>query len=162
MSKIFLTIGFAMMSTLSFADSKIVYLDQNQLQKSSPVLITAQQKIVSQYDSKLSELQEQQEKLNAKLSKADTDPKVAAKLSTDLLNLQEQLNNLQTARDSEVQQVLGQYFAVERVVLKKILEEQHYSYILNINSVYMTESVNDVTPTVIKLTDAAYEQKYSH
>lgn len=162
MSKIFIALGFVMASSLSFADSKIVYLDQALLQKNSMVLTTMQQKITTQYDSKLISLQTQQEKLNNKLSKAGDDSKEAVKLSNELLQLQEQVNNLQTSQDTAVKQLLSQYFAVERTVLKHMLETQHYDYILNVNSIYMAESVNDVTPAVIKLTDSAYEQKYSH
>lgn len=162
MSKIFMALGFVMASSLSFADGKIVYLDQVQLQKNSMVLTTMQQKITIQYESKLASLQTQQEKLNNKLSKAGDDSKEAVKLSNELLQLQEQVNNLQSSQDTAVKQLLSQYFAVERTVLKQMLETQHYDYILNVNSIYMAESVNDVTPTVIKLTDSAYEQKYSH
>lgn len=162
MLKTILAFGFFILSNLSFADNNIVYLDQNLLQQKSVALSNQQKKIATQYEAKLGKLQAQQNVYNSKISQATSDTKAAAQLSAKLLQLQQQMNNLEAERDTKIKQVLTQYFAVEREVLKKILADKHYSYILNINAIYMTESVNDVTPSVLKLTDTAYEQKYSH
>lgn len=139
--------------------SGIVYFDQGQVMAKSTVLTSAQKKINTKYDAQLNGLLKEQSQLKKALDDADGNNLVMEHLAAQSLQLQEQIESINLERATKVQEYQVKYVTVEQGVLTKLLKDKKYDYILSSNAIYMTESSNDITAQVVKLTDKAYQNQ---
>ncbi len=139
--------------------SGIVYFDQGQVMAKSTVLSSAQKKIAAKYDNQLNALLKEQDQLKKAFDSASGNTLVIEHLAAQSLQLQEQIESINLERTTKIQEYQVKYVTIEQGVLTKLLKDNKYDYILSSNAIYMTESSNDITSEVVKLTDKAYQNQ---
>lgn len=136
--------------------SEIVYVDQSKIQASSTVLNYYEQSINSKYNKKIQTLEQEQAKLNQDLNTNKSDKTLISKS----LKLQQSLAEITLEKDKKAKEIQTNFFTTEKKVLNKLRQDKNYAYIINADALFAAESANDISASVVKLTDAEYNKTY--
>ena len=150
------TCGF----NLARADS-IAYIVPEEVMSNSVVLKTqiadAQKSFTVQQNKLLAQIDKQQKKLDKKgLSSAEQE-----QIALGLIQLQNQYAELNKLNSANFDKIKNNYYSyIKKACLELFKQQNKYQYILNSNSVVVTDPKNDISLEVSKLADKLYQKEH--
>ena len=152
------TVAFAF--NLAIADS-IAYIVPEEILSNSVVLKTQIEANKKNFAIKESKLQTQIDAEQKKLDKKGLSQAELEQISLNVNQLQNQNAELNKQNSANFDKIKNTYFPYIKKACTQIFKQQNkYQYILNSNSVVITDPKNDISLEVSKLADKLYQEDH--